>query len=63
MLPAHLNECEFNPKKPVHCELGCGQVVPKDELKVCIVTRYISFVNELKGEGSPLVSGRASDKI
>lgn len=34
MLPNHLNECEFNPKKPVHCELGCGLVVPKDELKV-----------------------------
>ncbi|XP_060592312.1 E3 ubiquitin-protein ligase NRDP1-like [Ruditapes philippinarum] len=33
MLPNHLNECEFNPKKPVHCELGCGLVVPKDELK------------------------------
>ena len=34
MLPAHLAECEHNPKKPVHCDLGCGLVVPKDELKV-----------------------------
>ena len=34
MLPAHVNECDFNPKKPVHCELGCGLVVAKDELKV-----------------------------
>ncbi|KAL5005635.1 hypothetical protein ScPMuIL_016793 [Solemya velum] len=33
MLPAHLHECEHNPKKPMHCELGCGLVVPKDELK------------------------------
>ncbi|XP_063412847.1 E3 ubiquitin-protein ligase NRDP1-like [Mytilus trossulus] len=33
MLAAHLQECEHNPKKPVHCELGCGLVVPKDELK------------------------------
>ncbi|KAL3854652.1 hypothetical protein ACJMK2_013912 [Sinanodonta woodiana] len=33
MLAAHLSECEHNPKKPVHCELGCGLVVPKDELK------------------------------
>lgn len=32
-LPAHLQECEFNPKKPVQCEEGCGLVVPKDELK------------------------------
>ncbi|XP_064598381.1 LOW QUALITY PROTEIN: E3 ubiquitin-protein ligase NRDP1-like [Liolophura sinensis] len=33
MLQSHLQECEHNPKKPVHCELGCGLVVPKDELK------------------------------
>uniref|UniRef100_K1Q2Z3 E3 ubiquitin-protein ligase NRDP1 n=1 Tax=Magallana gigas TaxID=29159 RepID=K1Q2Z3_MAGGI len=33
MLSAHIQECEHNPKKPVHCESGCGIVVPKDELK------------------------------
>lgn len=33
MLQAHLQECEHNPKKPVHCEAGCGLVVPMDELK------------------------------
>jgi len=27
-------ECEFNPKKPVMCELGCELVVSKDQLKV-----------------------------
>ncbi|KAF6032249.1 RNF41 [Bugula neritina] len=31
-LASHLNECEFNPKKPVSCELGCGSTIPKDEL-------------------------------
>ena len=29
-----LQECEYNPKKPVSCEDGCGLVIPKDELKV-----------------------------
>jgi len=33
LLPNHLVECEHNPKKPVQCELGCGLVIPKDELK------------------------------
>ncbi|XP_064646582.1 E3 ubiquitin-protein ligase NRDP1-like isoform X2 [Lineus longissimus] len=33
MLQSHLHECEHNPKKPVHCEQGCGLIIPKDELK------------------------------
>jgi len=33
VLQSHIQECEFNPKRPVPCELGCGLVVPKDELK------------------------------
>ncbi|XP_066988012.1 E3 ubiquitin-protein ligase NRDP1 isoform X1 [Macrobrachium rosenbergii] len=33
LLSSHLEECEFNPKRPVPCEQGCGLVVPKDELK------------------------------
>ncbi|XP_005097536.1 E3 ubiquitin-protein ligase NRDP1 [Aplysia californica] len=32
-LPSHLQECEFNPKKPVPCENGCGSIIPKDEIK------------------------------
>lgn len=32
-LPAHLIECEYNPKRPMPCEQGCGLVIPKDELK------------------------------
>ncbi|BFZ22120.1 hypothetical protein BsWGS_25159 [Bradybaena similaris] len=32
-LPSHLQDCEFNPKKPVQCDKGCGLVVPKDEIK------------------------------
>ncbi|XP_070571036.1 E3 ubiquitin-protein ligase NRDP1-like [Ptychodera flava] len=32
-LQQHLDECEHNPKRPVHCEQGCGLVIPKDELK------------------------------
>lgn len=26
-------DCEFNPKKPLPCDKGCGLVIPKDELK------------------------------
>ncbi|XP_054168371.1 E3 ubiquitin-protein ligase NRDP1-like [Oppia nitens] len=32
-LQNHCNECDFNPKKPVPCDSGCGLIVPKDELK------------------------------
>lgn len=31
-LGSHLNECDFNPKKPVECT-DCGLIIPKDELK------------------------------
>lgn len=31
-LNSHLSECEHNPKRPVHCELGCGLVIPLDEI-------------------------------
>ncbi|XP_022122730.2 E3 ubiquitin-protein ligase NRDP1 isoform X1 [Pieris rapae] len=31
-LASHLVECEFNPKRPMPCETGCGLVIPKDEL-------------------------------
>ncbi|XP_044017483.1 E3 ubiquitin-protein ligase NRDP1 isoform X1 [Aphidius gifuensis] len=32
-LVAHLKECDYNPKRPVSCEQGCGLIIPKDELK------------------------------
>lgn len=32
-LSSHLHECEFNPKKPTVCTLGCNIVLMKDELK------------------------------
>lgn len=35
-LEVHREQCEHNPKKPVPCEQGCGLVIPKDELRVCI---------------------------
>ena len=31
-LNQHLSECEHNPKRPVHCELGCGLIIPLDEV-------------------------------
>lgn len=33
LLTNHLVDCEFNPKKPLPCEKGCGLIIPKDELK------------------------------
>jgi E3 ubiquitin-protein ligase NRDP1 len=32
-LNSHSNECEFNPRKPVACNLGCDMFVAKEELK------------------------------
>lgn len=48
-----MQECEFNPKRPVPCELGCGLVVPKDELKVsknwlCSVTEVYQLMLALQ---------------
>jgi len=31
-LQAHHDECEFNPKRPVSCDQGCGLIVPLDEV-------------------------------
>jgi len=31
-LAAHLSQCEYNPKRPVLCEKGCGLKIPMDEL-------------------------------
>jgi E3 ubiquitin-protein ligase NRDP1 len=31
LMCGHLKECQFNPKRPVPCSLGCGLTVPKDE--------------------------------
>lgn len=31
-LQTHHNECEFNPKRPVSCDKGCGLIVPLDEV-------------------------------
>lgn len=33
MLASHLQECEYNPKKPVVCGVGCNLIIAKDELK------------------------------
>ena len=31
-LQAHLDECQYNPKRPVACDKGCGLIVPLDEV-------------------------------
>jgi E3 ubiquitin-protein ligase NRDP1 len=30
----HLAECEYNPKKVIQCENGCGMMISKDDLQV-----------------------------
>jgi len=56
----HSQECEFNPKKPVVCSLGCNILIAKDELKShnCIkelrkvVDDQQSKINQLSNEVS-----------
>ena len=31
-LSSHMDECQYNPKRPVACDKGCGMVVPLDEV-------------------------------
>lgn len=31
-LQSHLDACEYNPKRPVACDKGCGLIVPLDEV-------------------------------
>jgi hypothetical protein len=35
-LANHLAECDFNPKKLVECENGCGMMISKDNVTVRI---------------------------
>jgi hypothetical protein len=35
-LANHLTECDFNPKKLVECENGCGMMISKDNVTVKI---------------------------
>ena len=47
-LDAHREACEHNPKRPVPCEQGCGLVVPKDELRVCIYFMFVFILISIK---------------
>lgn len=56
-LTFHLQECEHNPKKPVHCTEGCGLVIPKDELKDHNCVRELrSLVNSQQQKMSDMQS-------
>lgn len=33
-LASHLTECDFNPKKLIECEKGCGMMISKENLTV-----------------------------
>ena len=57
-----LQDCEFNPKKPVHCDQGCGLVIPKDELQDhncvrelrCLIQQQQTKIVDLQTEGAEL---------
>jgi len=34
-------DCEFNPKKPVVCDKGCGLTMPKDEFNVRTIHTHL----------------------
>lgn len=59
-LSSHSQECEFNPKRPVICGLGCNILIAKDELKThnCIkelrkvIDDQQSKINQLSNEVS-----------
>lgn len=40
-LANHLAECDFNPKKLVECENGCGMMISKDNITVRKINIYI----------------------
>ncbi len=42
-LANHLAECDFNPKKLIECENGCGMMISKDNITV----RIVFYLNEL----------------
>lgn len=50
VLNGHLSECEYNPKRPVHCENGCGLIVPLDEVGQHNCVRELHSIIHLQGE-------------
>lgn len=58
VLTNHLEDCEYNPKKPLPCERGCGSIIPKDEFKDhncirelrAVIHSQQQVINELKRE-------------
>lgn len=49
-LNAHLTECEHNPKRPVHCDLGCGLVIPLDEINQHNCVRELRTIIQTQSE-------------
>ncbi|XP_067686819.1 E3 ubiquitin-protein ligase NRDP1-like [Haliotis asinina] len=64
LLQSHVQECEHNPKKPVHCEQGCGLIIPKDELKDHNCTRELrNIVMQLQQKMQEMQSENAEQKL
>lgn len=70
LLQAHVQECEFNPKKPILCDKGCGLTMPKDELADhncvrelrALVQQQLTKINSLQTEASDLKMQQAELK-
>lgn len=64
LLQGHLQECEHNPKKPVHCEQGCGLTIPKDEMKDHNCVKELrSLVQQQQGKITDLQTDAAELKL
>ena len=49
-LRTHLDECQYNPKRPVPCEKGCGMIVPLDEVPQHNCVRELRRLDEIKSQ-------------
>ena len=60
-LQAHHNECQYNPKRPVACEKGCGIVVPLDEVPQHNCVRELHKIVKEKSESIDELVSQVSD--
>lgn len=60
-LQAHHNECQYNPKRPVACEKGCGLVVPLDEVSEHNCVRELHKIVKDKSDSIDELVSQMSD--
>lgn len=60
-LQSHHNECQYNPKRPVACEKGCGLVVPLDEVPEHNCVRELHKIVKEKSDSIDELVSQVSD--